>query len=147
MRRKLALVIGVPVIALAATIGGYRVATASGAQNTVPQAHAGPAIVAACSGTHVWAVVNSNGTRARHAGACGGTISSGGGGGYDVVFPRNVANCAYVVTIGSSGRSGTVAPGFAVVVGDVSTTNGVFVETFNSGGAEAAEGFHLIVDC
>jgi hypothetical protein len=146
MRRKLALLIGVPVVALAATIGGYRVATASGAQNTVHQAHAGPTIVAACSGTHVWAVVNSNGSLARNAGACGGTSSSGSGS-YDVFFPKNIVNCAYVVTVGSSGRSGTVAPGYATVVGAAGTTNGVFVQTFSSSGVLTPQGFHLVVDC
>ncbi len=146
MRRKLALMIGVPVIALAATVGGYRVATASGAQNTVHQTQAGPTIVATCGGTHVWAVVNANGTLARHGGACLGTTSSGSGS-YDVFFPKNIVNCAYVVTLGSAGRVGTVPPGYATVVGAVGTTNGVFVQTFNSSGVVTAEGFHLVVDC
>jgi hypothetical protein len=146
MRRKLAILIGVPVIALAATIGGYRVATASGAQNTVHQAHAGPAIVAACSGTHVWAVVNSDGSLARHSGACGGTSSSGSAS-YVVLFPKNIVNCAYVATVGSAGRSGIVAPGYATVVGAAGTTTGVFVQTFSSSGALTPQGFHLVVDC
>jgi hypothetical protein len=138
--------IGIPVIALAATVGGYRVATASGAQNTVHQAQAGPAIVAACGGTHIWAVVNANGTLARNGGACAGTTSSGSGS-YDVNFPKNIVNCAYVVTVGSASRSGTVAPGYATVVGAAGTTTGVFVQTFSSSGALVAQGFHLVVDC
>ena len=79
--------------------------------------------------------------------ACGGTTSSGSGGSYDVVFPKNIVNCAYVAVLGSAGRSGTVAPGYATVVGDVGSSDGVFVETWNSGGVETAEGFHLVVDC
>jgi hypothetical protein len=147
MRRKLALMIGVPVIALAATVGGYRVATASGALNTAHQVHAAPTIVAACSGSHVWAVVNFDGTLARHSGACGGVSSSGSGGNYDVFFPKNIVNCAYVLTVGSAGRSGIVNPGYGTVVGAAGTTNGVFVQTFNASGTVVAEGFHLVVDC
>jgi hypothetical protein len=146
MRRKLALMIGVPVIALAATVGGYRVATASGALNTAHQVHAAPTIAAACSGSHVWAVVNFDGTLARHAGACGG-VSSSGSGSYDVFFPKNIVNCAYVVTVGSASRSGTVPPGYGTVVGAAGTTNGVFVQTFNASGSLVAQGFHLVVDC
>jgi hypothetical protein len=139
--------IGVPVIALAATVGGYRVATASGSLNTAHQAQAGPAIRAACSGTHVWAVVNADGSLARHSGSCGGVTSSGSGGSFDVLFPKNIVNCAYVVTVGSAARSGVVGPGYATVVGAAISNDGVFVQTFNASGNLFSQGFHLVVDC
>jgi hypothetical protein len=40
-----------------------------------------------------------------------------------------------------------VAPGYATVVADVGSSDGVFVEMWNSSGVESAEGFHLVVDC
>jgi hypothetical protein len=131
----------------ALTLAVSALATGSHAgQNTSPTSGNAPTIVATCAGTHVWAVVNSNGTLARHGGACIGTSSSGSGS-YDVLFPKNIVNCAYIVTVGSSGRNGTVAPGYATVVGAAGTTNGVFVQTFNSSGILTAMGFHLVVDC
>jgi hypothetical protein len=147
MARRLALIIGIPVIVVGVAIGGYRVVNAASGQNQIHQSVSVPKIVATCTGTHIWAVVNPDGTLARHGGACAGTVSSGGGGDYDVYFPKNIVNCAYVATIGSSTRSGTVAPGEIEVVGAAGTTNGVFVQTFNSSGAITASGFHLVVDC
>jgi hypothetical protein len=147
MTRKLALIIGVPVIMVGVAIGGYRVASAASGQNQVHQSMSVPKIVATCTGTHVWAVVNADGSLARHGGACAGTSSVSVSGGYDVAFPRNIVNCAYVATIGSSGRIGTVPPGEIEVVGAVGTTNAVFVQTSNSSGVVTASGFHLVVDC
>jgi hypothetical protein len=147
MARKLALIIGIPIIVAGVAIGGYRVASAASGANQIHQSMSVPKIVATCAGTHVWAVVNANGTLARHGGACAGVVVSGSGGAYDVAFPRNIVNCAYVATIGSSLRQGTVPSGEIEVVGAVGTTNAVFVETFNSSGSTTASGFHLVVDC
>lgn len=147
MTRKLALIIGVPVIMVGVAIGGYRVASAASGQNQVHQSMSVPKIVATCTGTHVWAVVNADGSLARHGGACAGTSVSGSGGSYDVAFPRNIVNCAYVATIGSSARISVVPPGEIEVVGAVGTTNAVFVQTYNSSGVVTASGFHLVVDC
>jgi hypothetical protein len=147
MKKRLAVMLGVPVAALAVSIGGYQIVTASGGVNTGGQTHAAPAISATCTGTHVWAVINADGSKARAGGACSGTTSSGSGGSYDVIFPKNVVKCAYVATVGSPARSGTVPPGYAVVVGAAISVNGVFVQTFNSSGTLTPESFHLIVDC
>jgi hypothetical protein len=148
MTRKLALIIGVPIIMVGVALGGYRVANAASGQNQAGQNVSAPKIIATCTGTHVWAVVNADGSLARAGGACAGThVTAFGSGQYDVNFPKNIVNCAYVVTVGSSGRSGGFAPGYAATVGDAGTTNGVFVETFDSSGAGTSEGFHLVVDC
>jgi hypothetical protein len=40
-----------------------------------------------------------------------------------------------------------VAAGYATVVGAAISVDGVFVQTWNSSGVLAAQGFHLIVDC
>jgi hypothetical protein len=92
-----------------------------------------------------YAVVNPNGTLARGFGA----VSSQrlGLGRYQVVFNRNVRDCAYVATIGLSGSSGFSSPGQISVVGLVSNANGVFIATSNSAGADADLGFHLAVHC
>jgi hypothetical protein len=132
---------------LAATISlcGVVGASASSRVNTAPTRDSTSAVRPRTT-CELWAVVNPGAGLAR-AGCSGATSSGGGGGGYDVMFPEDVQSCAYNATIGSSGSDGTVPPGFAVVVGENGNADGVFVETFNSSGVEAAEGFHLIVTC
>jgi len=94
-----------------------------------------------------WAVVNSDASLASTG--CSGASSTTAGriGTYDVVFTKNVTDCAYTATIGSAGSSGSVAPGFVAVVGEGGNADGVYVETFNSSGVETQEGFHLTVVC
>jgi hypothetical protein len=145
MKKRLAVMLGVPLIAVAVSISGYQIVTASGGVNTGGQARSVPAISTACTGTHVWAVVNANGSKARAG--CSTTSTSGSGGSYDVVFPRNVVKCAYVATVGSPARSGTVPPGYAIVVGAAISVNGVFIQTFDASGTLTPEPFHLVVDC
>src|ERR1700704_4687063 len=60
-----------------------------------------PTIVAACAGTHIWAVVNADGSLARAGGACAGTTSALiVTGAYQVIFPKNITHCAFVATVG-----------------------------------------------
>jgi hypothetical protein len=93
----------------------------------------------------LFAVVNSDGALARGNGAVSaGAISPGN---YEVVFNRDVTGCAYKATIGLSGSSGTSLPGSLGVVGRGGNPNGVFINTYDSGGLEAARGFHLAVFC
>jgi hypothetical protein len=92
-----------------------------------------------------WAVVDSDGTLARDRGAV--SAQSFGGGGYEVIFSRNVRNCAYVATIGLSGAEFTSAPGEITVVGRFGNRRGVFVATHDSAGVSADRGFHLQVSC
>lgn len=92
-----------------------------------------------------WAVVNSDGSLARSG--CPGVAAGGSGGGYDVLFTKNVSACAFQATIGSSADSGSVPAGFVTVVGESSFADGVYVQTFDSAGAQTAEGFHLLVTC
>lgn len=125
-------------IAAASSAGGGQGSSGDSGQHT--------AVAASC--THLWAVVNKAG-KLQRAG-CNGITSSflGITGHYQVLFPRNVRNCAYVATIGNAGSARTVNhPGFAGVVGRTGNTHGVFVETFAPGGTDFAAGFHLIVEC
>ena len=104
--------------------------------------NAGSAVAA--SGLTDYAVVGANGVATR-----GHNISSAsrtGAGRYQVIFNRNVRNCAYV---GSLGVVGATPPGS----GEISTAqlpsnvNGVFVRTFNSNGNPGDHSFHLLVSC
>ncbi len=126
-------------------LAGTAVATSS---NNSPSSSPGPKLLTACSGTHVWAVVNADGSLARTSVACGTTTSAPlGTGSYQVIFPRNITHCAFTASVGLASFSGSTAPGYATVVGRAGTTNGVFIQTFNSAGTLTSLGFHLIVDC
>jgi hypothetical protein len=92
-----------------------------------------------------YAVVNANGTLARGFKAV--SAQRLGLGAYEVVFRKDVRNCAYVATIGLSGSAGASAPGEITVVGRAGNDRGVFVTTHSSGGAFADLGFHLAVHC
>jgi len=91
----------------------------------------------------MYAVVNSDGTLARGRRAVSATRL--GTGSYEVVFRRDVRNCAFVGTIGLSGSLGASLPGEITVVGRAGNDRGVFVTTHSSGGASADLGFHLAV--
>jgi hypothetical protein len=97
--------------------------------------------------TRLWAVVNSNATLARG----NGVTSVGRGiqfaGQYDVIFNRNVRDCAYVATPGQPGTDILFDPTFISVSSDPDNPNGVRVETKNPGGGLTDEPFHLHVVC
>jgi len=135
------------VLVLAGT--GIAAAASSGGQGSSGDSGQHAAIAATC--THLWAVVNAAG-KLQRAGCPGITSKILGSppipGHYQVIFPRNVRNCAYVATIGNAGSANVVNhPGFAGVVGRTGNTHGVFVETFNPSGNDSSAGFHLIVQC
>jgi hypothetical protein len=90
-----------------------------------------------------FAVVDSAGALARGFQAVSAT--SLGVGTYQVLFTHNITRSAYIGTIGLPGSIGTSPPGIITVVGRAGATNGVFVQTFNAGGALANLGFHLAV--
>jgi hypothetical protein len=145
-KATIALVVAI-VGALALAVSALATGSHGAGLNTGRETSNVPTIAAACAGTHIWAVVNADGTLARAGGACAGTTSSGSGGAFDVIFPKNIVNCAYVATIGSPDRSGTLPAGTVTVVGAAISKNGVFVETWNSSGTLTPMPFHLVVDC
>ncbi|MGE5764303.1 MAG: hypothetical protein ACM3ZF_10630 [Mycobacterium leprae] len=65
---------------------------------------------------------------------------------YQVIFNRNVSNCAYVATIGDQ-ANGQQPPGEITVATRAGNNNGVFVSTHNSAGGAADLDFHLVVIC
>lgn len=139
-----ALVVAVVLLAAAQGIG-------QSAPNTTPSE---PAVGVASESTDdretpakdFWAVVDPDGTLARDRGAVSSQMTNDPGG-YEVIFFRNVRNCAYVATIGLSGSQGVSAPGETTVVGRIENRRGVFVTTHDSTGAFANRGFHLQVSC
>jgi hypothetical protein len=91
-----------------------------------------------------FAVVTAAGVGARSRGATSITRTSAGR--YQVIFDRDVRNCAYFATIGDTGAAG-------VTSGEIAThalntnVNGVVVATDNDKGSAADRPFHLIVPC
>lgn len=107
------------------------VASPPGADNTL-----GMAILSA--------VVNSDGTIARGAGATASSRIVTGQ--YEVDFGRDVSGCAYVSTVGSP-TAGASARGQPTVAPRSGNSDGVFVETQDSTGNDYSLPFHLIVFC
>jgi hypothetical protein len=91
----------------------------------------------------LWAVVDSNGTLARKSGAT--DVDKTGDGRYEVTFDRDVSDCAYVASIGTS-TTATPAGG-ELGVSQGNDPNDVFVRTRDSSGTFADRGFHLAVHC
>jgi hypothetical protein len=91
----------------------------------------------------LWAVVTTAGVLNRNFHAT--SAASLGFGSYEVIFDRNVTNCAYVATIGDEGFGTT--PGEISAARRFGNANGVFVQTFNSAGTGSNRAFHLAVHC
>lgn len=68
-------------------------------------------------------------------------------GDYQVRFNKNVRGCAYVATVGLPGSLGVELPGQIGVAGENASVRGVWIDTYDSLGAESDRSFHLIVDC
>jgi hypothetical protein len=70
---------------------------------------------------------------------------------YEVLFgdseTADITGCAFVAGIGSPEHIGPQPPGFVTVVGRAGTPEGVFVQTFDTGGNLADLPFHLSVIC
>lgn len=91
-----------------------------------------------------FAVVGANGVLAR--GRNVNSSARSGAGRYQVIFNRNVRNCAFV---GSVGVIGATTPGSGMISTSAlaSNINGVLVRTFNHQGGAEDKSFHLLVNC
>jgi hypothetical protein len=91
-----------------------------------------------------YAVVTADGVTARARGVS--SVTKINAGRYQVIFDRDVRNCAYFATIGDTGGA---TPG----MGDIATralgsnVNGVWVQTDSQQSKAADRPFHLIVLC
>jgi hypothetical protein len=93
-----------------------------------------------------WAVVNANGKLAFGKNVARSAIL-GDEGFYTVTFKTNIRHCAYIISTGLSDGTGTPPPAYAAANSSSSSDRQVFVETFNSSGENANEGFHIAVMC
>jgi len=92
----------------------------------------------------MWAVINPDATVSRSSG--GVTAASLGSAQFEVIFNRDVRNCAYVAAIGGA-TNDIPAPGFAVSTQFNPDVNAVQVNIFDSVGNPTDRPFHLIVTC
>ncbi len=93
-----------------------------------------------------WAVVNPEGTLARHGNSETGAEQIGVGS-YVVKFEADVSQCAYEAAIGRADAENTENPGFATVVARAAEPHGVEVQTYNANSELKDKGFHLAVFC
>jgi hypothetical protein len=100
--------------------------------------------VNAAQGLVNFAVVASNGVLARGRGVL--SASRTGAGAYQVIFSRNVRNCAYFATLGAIGAT-TPNTGQVSVAQLASNVNGVIVRSTDGTSKATNRSFHLIVNC
>ena len=97
--------------------------------------------------TTLWAVVSNKGALVRGGSATVSATALLEPGAFEVVFDRNVSNCAYIATLGST-EAGSTFPGMIAVATRLGNPDAVFVETFGEKGKSAlSESFHLAVFC
>lgn len=104
---------------------------------------------AGTSATALWAVVGSDGKLARGSGVIESKEAFTGA--YEVVFNRDVTQCAYEATLGDT-SDGFTPPGELSVATREELShkikpNAIFIETANSSGTATAAPFHLAVFC
>jgi hypothetical protein len=100
--------------------------------------------VPTATGFSHYAVVSSAGILARRRGVT--SAARTGTGRYQVIFNRDVRNCAYVATQGGVGAV-TPPSGSISVASLASNVNGVEVHTFSSQPNAVNRSFHLLVNC
>ncbi len=92
------------------------------------------------------AVIGSDGTFIR--GHKGASAAYEGTGTYIVhLSAKSIAGCVFTATLGTTGSSGVVSPGFITVAGASADAGGVFVQTYNADGALTDSSFHLLASC
>ena len=91
----------------------------------------------------LFAVVAADGTLSRGSNGKGSTID---GDYYGVFFNRNVADCAYLATVGST-AGGILPSGSAAVARREASPIGIFIKIFDDTGSFDRKPFHLLVQC
>jgi hypothetical protein len=147
MKTRAGMMIGVAgaVIGLGMGAGGIALASDGG----IAQAQSSRAALAstAAATCNPWAVVGTSGNLVR-TGCPGATSVSIFTGGYQVIFTKNVRNCAYEATLGEPGHAKVVLPvGSIAVEGANGNPDGVYVQTGDSSDVATDESFQLSVSC
>ena len=93
----------------------------------------------------IWAVVNSDGTLARHSKDITGVVHVAAGQ-YRVFARGNVRNCAYEATAGAAGLSAPPRT-YADVAQGFFDARSAFVETYDSTGTRVDSDFYLAILC
>ncbi len=133
---KLVLTAGAAIAIIAAA------AAASAPASAATRGHAAhTSAQAASSDPNLFASVSETGTLV--AGTPGTSVTNIGTGQYEVTFPQNVSNCAYVATTVNAYSQALQA----YTAGGHLSSDGVYVETKNQGGGLTAGPFNLVVDC
>lgn len=91
------------------------------------------------------AVIDSDSTIARGSGVT--SAASFGFGNYEVIFKRNIRNCAYSATLSESGSSTVPAPGSIGITGRSANVKGVFVNIDDIDGLGVEGGFTVVINC
>jgi hypothetical protein len=94
-------------------------------------------------GVSLFAVVSSDGILSRGNAASATRL---GPGAYEVIFNKDVTQCAFIATLGQ-GNAGNGAIGQISVAARNGNANGVFLVTRDSAGTGADKPFHLLVVC
>jgi hypothetical protein len=117
------------------SIGG--VAIKESALRTVPVANEAEGMVR-------WAVVSASGQLVRSHNVT--SVARTSSGRYQVIFNRDVRNCAYIASLGDPSAASPSLGGIAT--GRLgSNMNGVAVRTVDPDGHQANRSFHIIVPC
>jgi len=90
-----------------------------------------------------WAVISPDGEIVRSSHAVG--ASNNGSGIYIIEFARAVQHCAFTAALGD--EAGQTPAGYVTVAAAFQDPTGVYVTTFDAGGAMVNRGFHLNVRC
>ncbi|MBO4161611.1 MULTISPECIES: hypothetical protein [Micromonospora] len=96
------------------------------------------------AGSVAWAVVASDGTLLQHS---ANVVSSTkyGTGQYQVLLDYSVVGKAFQATIGTNDQFNVPPAGEISVAPRNQTPNGVFIQTYSSGGSVSSKPFHLFV--
>lgn len=102
------------------------------------------AVVEAKVGANRFAIVEWNGTLLRGKNAVSSSRVGSASGDYEVIFDRDITDCAYTATIDQT----IVAEDGEITIEPRSgEPNGVFVTTSDSSGGQFDRRFHLVVTC
>jgi hypothetical protein len=124
--------------------GGGKEDRAPGTVWNVPGAKAGGE-----KGTQ-WAVLNADGSTARHSNHWISSADTHPPGGYGVAFKKSVQNCGYQATIGTVTPSGAPTQGNAFVAPYGYLTvipNAVYIDTVNAAGSFADRPVYVAATC
>lgn len=138
--------------AAAATLAAGALAGGLLASGSAAAAPAAPAVAASAT---LSAVVNGNGTAgtnllSRGSGAISASyaVADGSTSSYEVIFDRDVSNCAYTATLGGL-TTETQLPAFISIARRANKPTGVFVRIsdLTNANLNAFRKFHLVVVC